>query len=150
MVGMESFRLRDDGLPEAPPAPELPRVGWPWRARCVRIVDADTLKVELDRGFGDYSCRTLRLAAVNAPERDTPEGRAAIDYVTEWLHARDALPVQSADLRPSRWPLKVLTVRPDEYGDRWDAWVWAIKDGRCLNQDLLVDGHAVPWRGGRR
>jgi endonuclease YncB( thermonuclease family) len=98
--------------------PAMPRTGWPWRARLRRIVDADTLELELDRGFRDYSVRRVRLAAVDAPERGTAEGRAAI----EWL-----------------------TVRADNFGDRWDGWLWAVRDGECLNQALIASGHARPW-----
>jgi endonuclease YncB( thermonuclease family) len=130
--------------------PALPRTGWPWRARLRRIVDADTLELELDRGFRDYSVRRVRLAAVNAPERGTAEGRAAIEWLTEWLHARDALAAQSAELPPSRWPLVALTVRADGFGDRWDGWLWAVRDGECLNQALIASGHARPWPPGDR
>jgi endonuclease YncB( thermonuclease family) len=129
--------------------PVRARRGWEWpRARVVRVVDADTLDVELDRGFYDRSVRRLRLAAVNAPERDTPEGRAAVDWLVEWLHVRDALPVQSADLPPSRWPLVALTERADAYGGRWDGWLWAAADGECLNVAMVAAGHATPWPKG--
>lgn len=146
-----SVPVRPDGLPEPPPMPTRARRGWEWaRVRLVRIVDADTFDVEIDRGFYDRSVRRLRLLAVNAPERDTPEGKAAIAWVTQWFRERQALAEQSADLSPSRWPLMAVTERADEYGNRWDAWLYAVKDGECLNQAILASGHATAWPGRRR
>jgi endonuclease YncB( thermonuclease family) len=126
--------VREDGLPEPPPMPSAPVRGWAWaRARPVRVIDGDTLDVELDRGFQDRSVRRLRLAALNAPERDTPEGVAATAFVAEWLRACPT---------DQEWPLAVVTVAVDKYGGRYDAWVYRRVDGDCLNQALIRSGHA--------
>lgn len=128
--------LRPDGLPEPPPMPLPPLHGWSWpRARLVRVVDGDTLDVLLDRGFLDTSVRRLRLVAVNAPERDTAEGQAAVAFVARWL----------AEAGDGEWPLAVVTLATDKYGGRWDAWVYRHSDGDCLNQALIREGHATRY-----
>jgi endonuclease YncB( thermonuclease family) len=56
-----------------------------YRARCLRIIDADTLDVEVDLGFRCHVRTPLRLLGVNAPERNTEPGRRAIEYVALWI-----------------------------------------------------------------
>ena len=130
--------------PEAgPPAAFTPYRWFP--ARCLEVVDADTLRVDLDLGLRIYRTETIRLAGLNAPERATPDGRRATEYVVAWLRERDALPGQDG-VRADAWPLVVGTLRPDKYG-RVSGAVWAAKDRACLNQDLVRVGLAAVWEG---
>lgn len=46
-----------------------------------RVIDGDTLKVEIDLGFRNWTRQTLRLRGVDAPEVDTKEGRRAKEFV---------------------------------------------------------------------
>ena len=65
--------------------------------------DGDTINVTLDRGFGDFSKRKLRLMGVQAPETThlagTPLEREAGRYVTQavmfWIHRQKSLVVES-------------------------------------------------------
>ncbi len=71
-----------------------------YRAELVRLLDADSLQVRLDGGFGiRFEC-AIRIAGVDAPERNTPEGFAAAVALLRLIEA-------SAD----RWPLRVQTFR---------------------------------------
>jgi endonuclease YncB( thermonuclease family) len=60
-------------------------------ANFVRAVDGDTIEVQLDRGFSDYSTKRLRLADIDCPElrRGTEEsklaGARARDFVAALL-----------------------------------------------------------------
>ncbi len=57
-------------------------VGEPYTYNAVitRVVDGDTLVVDIDAGFDIWlRGQTLRLNRVNAPEMKTPEGRALFD-----------------------------------------------------------------------
>lgn len=56
-----------------------------YRARCLRIIDADTLDVEVDLGFRTHIRTPLRLLGLNAPERTTEAGRSAIGWVALWM-----------------------------------------------------------------
>ena len=59
-------------------------VGEPYTYNAVitRVVDGDTLVVDIDAGFDIWlRGQTLRLNRVNAPEMKTPEGRALFDQL---------------------------------------------------------------------
>lgn len=105
--------------------------------RLVRVVDGDTLRVELHATIALFPI-VVRLARVNAPERGTPAGEAATAWVSDWLAAAT---VGHAD----DWPLRVQVLRPDNYGGRWDSEVWRRSDGANLADALLAAGQAVPW-----
>src|SRR5690606_27420968 len=50
-------------------------------ARVVRIVDADTLDLDVDLGFRSWTKQRIRLAHVDAWEGKTKKGRAALNFV---------------------------------------------------------------------
>jgi endonuclease YncB( thermonuclease family) len=64
-------------------------------AKLVRVVDGDTLKLEIDVGFNitrrEASYRLLR---INAPEMNTPEGQKAKTALEDYLRGK-ALVVQT-------------------------------------------------------
>lgn len=112
-----------------------PITAYRYAAELVRLVDADTQVYRVDLG---YRCRyeaSHRLAYVNAPETGTDAGAAATAYAVEWFGAH--APLGKVTLHSRR------SADADKYG-RWLAVVIA-PDGRCLNDDLLRDGHAVPY-----
>ncbi|MDQ0946008.1 thermonuclease family protein [Streptomyces sp. V1I1] len=96
------------------------------------LVDADTLDLDIDVGFGIRVRERVRLLGLNTPEKNTPAGKAANAWATDWLnqHAPE---------------LVVETHRKEKYG-RWLATITAA-DGACLNSDLLEAGHAAPYDG---
>jgi micrococcal nuclease len=106
-----------------------------YTARLVRLVDADTLILDVDLGMHvwQHGIR-IRAAGLNAPELSTVEGSAALAWVIDWFgqHCPDG----------------ILTVRTQK--DRNDAYgrllgTITAPDGACLNTELLATGHAVPW-----
>lgn len=112
---------------------------WTYRARLEGIVDGDTLDVLVDCGFRNFRSERLRLLGVNTPEMKGAtryEGLAAKVYVNAWM----------AEARVDEWSLVIQTEKSDAFG-RFLARVWRITDGRCLNDDLLANGHAVPFAG---
>ncbi len=110
-----------------------------YRATVASIYDADTVRLNVDLGFGIWTVkRAFRLAGIDAPELGTPEGLAARD----WLRA--LLPVGS--------PLIAITVKDqgDKYG-RFLAWLYLPDDPlRSVNDRLIDRGHAQPYDGGAR
>ena len=99
----------------------------------VRVIDGDTLELTLDLGFHVSLRQTIRLAAINAPELRTDPGKAARDYVLDWLRDVDMLTVHT-----------IRDHRTDKYG-RFLGIVYRPLDGLSLNDALLADGHAVPY-----
>jgi micrococcal nuclease len=68
-------------------------VMYEYNAKLLRIVDGDTLDMEVDLGFRTFQRIRCRLYGLNAPEtfgvprysEEYAAGKAAIDFVTSWF-----------------------------------------------------------------
>ncbi len=116
-----------------------------YRATVASIYDADTVRLNVDLGFGIWTAkRAFRLAGIDAPELGTPEGLAARD------HLRQMLPVGT--------PIVVITIKDqgDKYG-RFLAWLYRRPEDAApgmsllsVNEQLIEAGHARAYDGGPR
>lgn len=104
-----------------------------YTAKVLRVVDADTIDVEIDLGFDIWHKTRLRLAHVDAFEQSTEQGKKATLYVREALSSQPTF--------------EITTYKPDKYG-RYLAEIF-IK-GNSLNKNLVDIGLAVPYEGGKR
>jgi len=116
---------------------------WTFRAVPLRIVDGDTLRCLIDLGFWLRNTVQLRLIGIDTPEprgasRDA--GLAATQFTSEWLQVA----MQTAP--DFDWPLVISTAKADSF-NRWLVRAVRTSDLRCLNDDLVSAGHAVPWTG---
>jgi endonuclease YncB( thermonuclease family) len=50
---------------------------WSYPAVVVRVIDGDTVRLDLDLGLHIWRTDNCRIAGMNAPEMNTPEGKAA-------------------------------------------------------------------------
>lgn len=99
-----------------------------YTARIDRVIDGDTIVVDVDLGFYIWMKNLhLRLYGINAPEKSDPSGwRAATDFVSEFV---------------SEFPTFVINV----YGqDKYGRWLAEILDprGGSLNKSLVDNGLA--------
>lgn len=94
------------------------------QALLVRVIDGDTIVVDL---AGDEV--TVRLLAIDTPERGQPGYAEATEYVERWCARRGGV----LDLEYERRRL-------DKYG-RTLAWAWG-PDGKLLNRELIDAGLA--------
>lgn len=117
---------------------------WQYRAFAVRVIDGDTIEVEIDLGMRVTITQTVRVAGINAPEVTTTAGRTAKAAVNVWMG--QALIPDGAN---AKWPLTITTSKPDGQGDKYGRWLASISraDGRDLATDLIAAGHALPWDG---
>jgi micrococcal nuclease len=112
-----------------------------YQAMILRIVDGDTVHAEVDLGMDVYINVVLRLAHINAPELNTPEGRAAKSaLMTElgWVSTGGPMTVT----------IKTIKDRKEKYG-RYLAEIY-LEDGTYVNQYMIDSGNAVPYEGGPR
>ena len=58
-----------------------------WPAELIRVIDGDSYEVMLDRGFGDYSMRYIRLKGLNTPEARGEEEKKAGLRVTHFVRS---------------------------------------------------------------
>lgn len=101
-----------------------------------RVIDGDTFVCDIDLGFGIWlNNKSVRVAHVNCPERETPEGAAAKVYTTNMLAQANEI---------------TLCVK-EHKGDKFGRILAEVSlDGRRLDKCLIEDGHAVRYEGGRK
>lgn len=100
---------------------------WWYAARVLRVIDGDTLVVDLDLGLGITARQTVRLLGVNTPELrgdDAAAGAAAKVFVASLTLGLDVLVRTHKD-------------RDDKYG-RLLAEIWA--HGKSLAEELRLAG----------
>lgn len=110
------------------------------RSSVMRVVDGDTLFVRLDRGFHDFSDRTVRLAGIDADEMTSPDP-AKRAHATE---AKRRLVI----LLPPGTLCTVTSERLDKYGRALARVV--LEDGTDLSALLVAEGLARTYAGGAR
>ncbi len=113
---------------------------WTYRARAVRVIDGDTIDVEIDQGLHTYRVERLRLLGVNTPELHSPvaEVRTAaqdakaltVQWLSDHLHGLTA---------PNEWPLLIRTEKADAFC-RYLADVYCTQE-HSLTQALLDAGY---------
>jgi endonuclease YncB( thermonuclease family) len=111
-------------------------------ARVIRVIDGDTIWVDIDCGFRVWCRQKLRFRGIDTPELPTHEGVRAKSFV-----ARELAKVEF---------VVVTTTKPDKY-DRYLADVFYLagtdepevvrKEGKFLNKEILVKGLAERFRG---
>jgi micrococcal nuclease len=105
-----------------------------------RVIDGDTLEVDIDLGFNvTLTGKRLRVAGVDCPERNTPEGKLAKFFTKEW--------VNSAIHSNKPVLVKIEAHKGDKYG-RILGGVWV--DGKDLAQQLILNNHGVPYDGSKK
>ncbi len=119
---------------------DIQRPAYQYRATLVRVVDGDTVALNVDLGFRIAFGDLFRLANVDAPELNAPDpaervrARAAAEYLRQQLDGKALIIRTDKDRR-------------EKYG-RFLANVYV--DGACINDSLVQAGHAVPYSGGAR
>jgi micrococcal nuclease len=103
-----------------------------YKATVVRVVDGDTVLLDVDLGFYTYSRMSCRLAGINCRELNEPGGSQARGYLTSLL--------------PVGAEVVVTSVKPDKYAGRFDAIV-ATSDGTIINNKMVEAGYAALWDG---
>jgi micrococcal nuclease len=117
----------------------VPGVLYVFKASLVKVVDGDTVDLDIDTGLHCHRLERIRLLGVNCPEvtgitRDA--GLAAKEYVKQWFQSLTSSGYE---------PVVIETYKSDVFG-RYLGDIWRVVDGAHLNQDLLDSGHAVVFK----
>ena len=119
-----------------------------YKATLLRVVDGDTCDAQIDLGFDVSVKKRIRFAGINAPEsrtRDLKEkakGLAAKDRVKAILAENPSFTLESTEI--------------GKYGRVLGKIHIDVLDGAegltqiCLNDQLVKEGHAVEYYGGKR
>jgi len=103
-----------------------------YSAKVVRVVDADTVWLDVDLGFDVRRKDSFRLYGINAPEMNTDAGLAAKRYL-------EALLIE--------FPMIFMTTvkdRREKYG-RYLATLFVPTSEKSVNEMLIENGHAVAY-----
>jgi len=100
-----------------------------YKATVLKIVDGDTLHLEVDLGFDVKRRDSFRLEGINAPEISTAEGIASKEWLTERLTQGVLIITTHKDKR-------------EKYG-RYLATLWIDKIN--VNEAMIKAGMAVPY-----
>ena len=116
-----------------------------YRVAVLRVVDGDTLDVDIDLGFSmKLAGQRIRLLRVNTPERKgktKTAGDAAWRFAKEWLGSHANLLIRSRKIEPGHG-------EKDSFG-RYLVEVFGDNEHgeqECLNDALLSSGNAVKFR----
>jgi micrococcal nuclease len=105
-----------------------------YRCKVVRVLDGDTIDVDIDLGFNITARKRLRFLEMNAWEsrgEEKSKGVIATLFMKKLLDTCDEVVVQT-----------VMDAK-GKYG-RVLAWVWVLKDEKvlCANKVMVDEGHA--------
>lgn len=103
-----------------------------YRATVVRVIDGDTVIVDVDLGFYMVARMSCRLTGINARELHDAGGAAARDYL--------------AGLLPVGISALVSSVKPDKYAGRFDGIVYNDVPV-SVNAQMITAGYAASWDG---
>ena len=118
-----------------------------YKAQVKAVIDADTIDVLIDLGFGVHTMQRLRLYGIDAPEMKTEAGKIAKEYVKSVLLGADAsMFVYVRTLKDKKY----------KYGRKLAVVYWSESDlihygyeskiemmSLSLNWQIVQNGHAV-------
>lgn len=105
-----------------------------YRATLIRVVDGDTVWLDVDLGFDVRRRDSFRLYGIDAPEMGTPEGTAAKAWLLEELGVPGS-------------PLLVRTLRDkrEKYGRYLALLFHDEHDDQAINHAMVAAGHATSY-----
>jgi micrococcal nuclease len=112
--------------------------------KVLKIVDGDTIDVEIDLGFSVSFTQRVRLAGIDTPESRTTDlkekalGLEVKEYLKNLLDGAEDIVIQ--------------TEKPDsseKYG-RILGWLFINDDDTSLNEKMINDGYAWEYDGGTK
>ena len=107
-----------------------------YQAKIVRVVDGDSVWMEVDVGFRMSYKYNFRLAGINTPELNSSDENQRVE-------AR-AAKSRLEELLPQGAPVRIVTTKPGKYG-RWLTHIWTEGSEKSVNEILLEEGYAVAY-----
>lgn len=108
-----------------------------YNATVLRVIDGDTIELDIDLGRNIKLRDKVRLANINSPELPTVAGKAAKEAVIAYLFHDN--PTSE---------IAIETFKPDKYG-RWLVIAWKVhplvQASQSLNDMMVEKGFAVPY-----
>jgi len=102
-----------------------------------RIIDGDTVDLDINLGFNISITQRVRLKDINAPEIRTPD----LEEKAKGLEAKEWLEKELA--KPGEWIIE--TTKEDKYG-RLLGTLYLVGEPVTVNERMLNEGIAKPYQ----
>jgi endonuclease YncB( thermonuclease family) len=106
----------------------------------LEIIDADTVLLDVDLGYFVHEHVPHRLFGINAPEKRTAAGKAAIAFLNDVMPKGTKVIVRSTKAKQDG-------MASDKYGGRFLAHLYIAQSGLYVNEHLVDSGFAFAWDG---
>ncbi len=111
-----------------------------YKAYVIEVIDGDTIWVNIDLGFNNWTTQKLRFKGVNTKALETAEGQSAKDYIESRLKGCKFIAVKTY------WRDKFTRYLVDIFYKKKETdFIKVIENGKFLNQELLDEGLAVKY-----
>ena len=100
-----------------------------YQAKLIEVIDADTVDLLIDLGFGVHVQERCRLYGIDAPEMPTEAGKAAKAYLETLLGAA------TGELFVAT---RKMARKPKEKTDKYGRYLAVLYDG--VNVDMFIHG----------
>ena len=113
-----------------------------YRAKILKVVDGDTVEIDIDLGFNVILSRQkIRLAGIDTPESRTSNLEEKARGLLSKKKLSEKLPVGSS--------VTIETFKPDANDDKYGRilGVFILEDGTNVNNWMVENNYAVAYTG---
>lgn len=103
-----------------------------YQATVIRVVDGDTVDLNVDLGLNTFTKERVRLYGINAPEKNTPQGPLSTARLKELLPVGIGVTITT------------FKDKKEKYG-RYLAVITFPGRDRSINQQMVDEHFAVPY-----
>lgn len=103
-----------------------------YKAHVIKVIDGDTVKLDIDLGFRVHWTSNCRIAGIDSPEMGSEKGEAAKEFLKSLL--------------PEGKQIVIKSLKLDKYGrpvfdSEWESGNVLF----ILSQEIIKAGHAVKY-----
>jgi micrococcal nuclease len=113
-----------------------------YKCKIIKVLDGDTVDIDLDLGFKIILAnQRVRMAGVDTPESRTTIAEEKVRGLLSKKKLAEKLPIGS-------WQI-IETQKPDSNDDKFGRilGVFVLEDGTRVNDWLIQNNYAVPYKG---
>jgi micrococcal nuclease len=113
-----------------------------YKCKIIKVLDGDTVDIDLDLGFKIILAnQRVRMAGVDTPESRTAIAEEKVRGLLSKKKLAEKLPIGS-------WQI-IETQKPDSNDDKFGRilGVFVLEDGTRVNDWLIQNNYAVPYKG---
>lgn len=111
-----------------------------YMATIIKVVDGDTVDVNVDLGLDVHVNQRLRLLGINAPEHGSPDGDASTRWLKQYLLPGDVVIIRTQKDKREKYGRYLATIEAAP-----KAWTGSLPID--IATESIKAGHALPWDG---